>query len=52
VERRFVMEALKRNDGNVTRAAAEVGMQRPNFQALMREHHITSPQSSPRATDS
>ena len=47
VERRFVTEALKRNDWNVTHAAADVGMQRPNFQALMRKHHIALPQVPP-----
>ncbi len=41
IERLFVTEALKRNDWNVTRAAAEVGMQRPNFQALMRQQQVT-----------
>jgi DNA-binding NtrC family response regulator len=41
VERLFTTEALKRNDWNVTRAAEEVGMLRPNFQALMRKYHIT-----------
>ncbi|MBC8870837.1 MAG: sigma-54-dependent Fis family transcriptional regulator [Planctomycetes bacterium] len=41
VERQFVIEALNRNDWSVTKAAAEVGMQRPNFQALMRKYHIT-----------
>jgi DNA-binding NtrC family response regulator len=46
VERRFVEEALKRNDWNVTRAAADVGMQRPNFQALMRDHQIVLPKAS------
>ena len=43
VERHFVAEALKRNGWNVTRAAADVGMQRPNFQALMRRYHIAIP---------
>ena len=28
------------------RAAAEVGMQRSNFQALMRDHQITTPKSA------
>lgn len=50
VERRFVLEALKRNAWNVTRAAADVGMQRPNFQALMREHQVSLPKSSPPET--
>ncbi|HOQ61991.1 MAG TPA: sigma 54-interacting transcriptional regulator, partial [Vicinamibacterales bacterium] len=40
VEREFVIEALQRNAWNVTRAAAEVGIQRPNFQMLMRRHGI------------
>ena len=41
VERLFVTEALKKNGWNVSHAAADVGMQRRNFQALMRQHHIT-----------
>lgn len=40
LEREFVLEALQRNRWNVTRAAAEVGIQRPNFQMLMRKHGI------------
>jgi DNA-binding NtrC family response regulator len=40
IERLFVLEALKRNDWNVTQAAAETGMQRTNFQALMTKHDI------------
>jgi DNA-binding NtrC family response regulator len=42
LEREFVLEALQRNDWNVTRAALEVNIQRPNFQALMRKHAIRS----------
>lgn len=41
-ERLFVLEALSRNDWNVTRSAKEVGMLRPNFQALMRKYSIRS----------
>jgi transcriptional regulator of acetoin/glycerol metabolism len=37
-----VLEALERNNWNVTRAAQEVDIQRPNFQALMRKHGIRS----------
>jgi DNA-binding NtrC family response regulator len=48
VERRFVMEALKRNGWNVTRASNEVGMQRQNFQTLMRRHQVSLPEESPR----
>ena len=40
LEREFVLEALQRNGWNVTRAAHDVGIQRPNFQALMRRHGI------------
>ena len=42
IETAFVVEALKRNNGNVTRAAEDVGLLRPNFHALMRKHNITS----------
>jgi len=41
-ERLFVLGALVRNDWNVTRSAKDVGMLRPNFQALMRKHNIRS----------
>jgi two-component system NtrC family response regulator len=40
LEREFVLEALQRHGWNVTRAAAAVGIQRPNFQMLMRRHGI------------
>jgi DNA-binding NtrC family response regulator len=43
VERRFVFDALKRSDWNVTHAASDVGMQRSNFQALMRKHGVHVP---------
>jgi len=40
VERAFLLSALERHDWNVTRAAEEVGMLRPNFQALMRKYNL------------
>jgi transcriptional regulator with GAF, ATPase, and Fis domain len=40
IERLFLLEALKRNDWNVTQAAEETGMQRSNFQALMQKYDI------------
>jgi len=43
LERSFVIDALKRNDWNVTRAAEDVGMQRTNFHALMSRHNIKRP---------
>jgi DNA-binding NtrC family response regulator len=40
IERLFVLQALSRNDWNVTKSAKEVGMLRQNFQALMRKYNI------------
>ncbi len=40
IEKLFVLEALKRNAWNVTKSAEETGMQRPNFQALMKKYDI------------
>ena len=40
IEKLFVLEALKRNAWNVTKSAEETGMQRANFQALMKKHGI------------
>ena len=40
IEKLFVLEALKRNSWNVTRSAEETGMQRANFQALMKKYDI------------
>ncbi len=42
IEKHFVLEALRRNHGNISRAAAEVGMQRTNFHALMKKHRISA----------
>ncbi|MGE5814535.1 MAG: sigma-54-dependent transcriptional regulator, partial [Acidobacteriota bacterium] len=38
LERSFVLDALRRSEWNVSRAARETGMLRPNFHALMRRH--------------
>ncbi len=40
IERLFIRSALERNGWNVTRAARQVGLQRSNFQTLMRKHGI------------
>jgi DNA-binding NtrC family response regulator len=40
IEKQFVVEALKRNAWNVTASAEETGMQRTNFQALMKKYQI------------
>jgi DNA-binding NtrC family response regulator len=47
VEKQFVIEALKRNAWNVTRSAAETGMQRSNFQAMMAKYDIRIRGASP-----
>jgi two-component system NtrC family response regulator len=41
IEKAFLIKALREADGNISQAAAEVGMQRPNFHALMKKHGIT-----------
>jgi DNA-binding NtrC family response regulator len=40
IEKLFIQETLKRNVWNVTRSAEETGMQRANFQALMKKYNI------------
>jgi DNA-binding NtrC family response regulator len=42
LERLFVLKALRAADWNVSAAARAVGMQRPNFHALMRKYEITT----------
>jgi len=41
LERAFLLHALDRNDWNITRAAEEVGMQRPNFQTMLKKQGLT-----------
>jgi DNA-binding NtrC family response regulator len=41
LEQAFLIAALERNDWNVTRAAEEVGMLRPNFQSLLKKLGIS-----------
>ena len=45
VECNFLTHALSNNDWNVTRAAKAVGMQRPNFQNMMKKHGISIPKN-------
>ncbi|MBW4056627.1 MAG: sigma-54-dependent Fis family transcriptional regulator [Proteobacteria bacterium] len=42
VEKAFVVNALQRNRGNITRASEETGMLRPNFQAMMKKLGISA----------
>ena len=40
IEKLFILETLRRNASNVTKSAEETGMQRANFQALMKKYNI------------
>lgn len=51
IEKLFVLEALKRNAWNVTRSAEETGMQRANFQALMKKHNVRIREGDPNSGD-
>jgi DNA-binding NtrC family response regulator len=42
VERSFLLQALSQNDWNVTRASKATGLQRTNFQNLLRKHGISA----------
>jgi DNA-binding NtrC family response regulator len=41
VERAFLIEALKRNRGNISKTALDVGMDRRQLQNLIRKHGIS-----------
>jgi DNA-binding NtrC family response regulator len=51
IERRFVEEALRRNSSNVTRSAEDTGMQRANFQALMKKCNVRARDARPGSDD-
>ncbi len=40
IEANFIRSALERSDWNITRAARETGLQRTNFQTMMKKHGI------------
>jgi DNA-binding NtrC family response regulator len=42
VERAFIIEALKKNQWNVSKTAREVGLKRQNLQAMMRKYNVKS----------
>jgi transcriptional regulator of acetoin/glycerol metabolism len=41
LEKKFLIHALEQNKWNVTQAAHQTGLQRTNFQNLMKKHGIT-----------
>jgi DNA-binding NtrC family response regulator len=47
IEKNFLLNALQRSQWNVTRAAQETGLQRTNFQNMMKKHGIVLPARSP-----
>jgi DNA-binding NtrC family response regulator len=51
IEKLFVLDALRRNDWNATRSAEETGMQRANFQVLMKKYNIRLRDSGPEGDD-
>lgn len=42
IQKAFLIKALRASNGNITRAAERVGMQRPNFYALLKKHRISA----------
>ncbi|MDA8155150.1 MAG: sigma-54 dependent transcriptional regulator [Actinomycetota bacterium] len=44
LEKSFLIDLLTRNGWNVTRAAADAGMERTNFHAMMKKHRIKRPE--------
>ena len=46
MERQFLLAAMNRSAHNITQAAENVGMQRPNFHALLRSHGL-KPENRP-----
>jgi DNA-binding NtrC family response regulator len=41
IERQFIMEALHRNKGNISRSASDVGMDRRQFQNLIKKYRLS-----------
>jgi len=41
IERQFIMEALRRNKGNISRSASDVGMDRRQFQNLIKKYGVS-----------
>jgi arginine utilization regulatory protein len=41
-EKRLIQEALKENDGNITRTAKSLGISRQSLQYRMKKYHLTT----------
>ena len=46
VDKNFILNALARNNWNVTQASRETGLQRTNFQSLMKKYGIRRPEKA------
>ncbi len=44
IQKAFLIKALRASNGNISHAAKKVGMQRPNFCALLKKRHISHDQ--------
>ena len=42
IEKHFLLEALKHTNGNISKAAKNIGIQRTNFHSLLRKYNINS----------
>ena len=51
LEKLFLLKSLKSANWNVSRAARDTGILRPNLHAMMRKHGITVPRPSDEGTD-
>ena len=47
IEKAFLQKALSAAGGNIAQAARQVGMQRSNFSALMKKHHLSADAGGP-----
>jgi DNA-binding NtrC family response regulator len=42
LQKAFLIKALKESEGNISKAARKVGLKRPNFYSLLKEHNISA----------
>jgi len=47
VEKNFIRHALEQNNWNISQAARQTGLKRPNFQNMMKKHGITADRNHP-----
>jgi transcriptional regulator of acetoin/glycerol metabolism len=42
LQKAFLIKALKESEGNISKAARKVGLKRPNFYSLLKDHNISA----------